>query len=243
MKRFFFLLLFTIIFYPGFSQSTLVNYFGFLYTSTNADAGNGIIALGRKANGTLTELPGSPYLTGGRGDAAKGDSDTQWALRFVGDYLLAVNAGANPVNGSISVFEVNRTDGSLARVDQDPATTAMDNMDSRGIRATSIATAAINGTTWVVVGNQHSLAGFEKDPPKPTLSRPTRLRQAVPCTELPRAIPFHLRWGKQPFSTRIWVSLAWRNSLACALPHQMGAGQIVGRTSVTWRLTTRLLAQ
>jgi hypothetical protein len=141
-------------------------YVGFLYTSNNASTGNGIIALGRTSNGTLTELPGSPYTTSGNGDAADGDFDTEWALRMVGDYLLAVNAGGNPVNGSISVFKVNRNDGSLTQVDQDPTTPAMDNMDSRGIRATSIAGTTSGGTTWVVVANQHSNPHYEMTPAK-----------------------------------------------------------------------------
>ncbi|MDQ3682903.1 MAG: hypothetical protein M3352_07505, partial [Bacteroidota bacterium] len=63
---------------------------GFIYTSTNATAGNAIIALGRNSNGTVKELKSSPYATGAAGDAAEGDFDTQWALRIVGNYLLAV---------------------------------------------------------------------------------------------------------------------------------------------------------
>ena len=91
--------------------------------------------------------------------------DTEWALRIVGDYLLAVNAGGNPTNGSISVFKVNRNDGSLTQVDQNPATPAIDNMDSRGIRATSIAASTSGGNTWVVVANQHSNPHYEMNPP------------------------------------------------------------------------------
>ncbi len=99
------------------------------------------------------ELHKSPYQTGGNGDAAEGDFDTQWALRIVGDYLLAVNAGGNPVNSSISVFKINKVDGRLEQVDQNPATPAMDNMDSRGVRSASIAAKTSGGTTWVAVGN------------------------------------------------------------------------------------------
>ena len=73
-------------------------YSGFLYTSTNSTSGNAIIALGRKSDGTVQELPNSPYSTGSNGDAAEGDFDTQWSLRIVGDYLLAANAGGNPTN-------------------------------------------------------------------------------------------------------------------------------------------------
>lgn len=139
-------------------------YKGFLYTSNNATAGNGVIAVGRKSDGTLTELPGSPYNTGSAGDAAEGDFDTQNSLRIFGDYLLVVNAGNNPVNGSISVFKLNRTDGSLSQVDQNPSTPAMDNMDSRGIRPSSIAVKESGGTVWVLVTNQHSNPHYEMSP-------------------------------------------------------------------------------
>lgn len=137
-----------------------------MYTSTNATSGNGIIAMGYKSDGSVTELPGSPYPTGDAGDAAEGDFDTQWPLRIEGDYLLAVNAGANPTNGSLSVFKVNRTNGSLVRVDQNPATPPIDNMNSHGIRAVSFATATVKGITWVVVANQHSNALYKGDPPR-----------------------------------------------------------------------------
>jgi 6-phosphogluconolactonase (cycloisomerase 2 family) len=139
-------------------------YAGFVYTSTNNSAGNAIVAMGRSGEGSLVELPNSPFATGGSGDAAEGDFDTQWALRMVGDYLLAVNAGGNPTNSSISVFRVNRENGSLAQIDQDPATSAMDNMDSRGIRAASIAASVSGGTTYVLVANQHSNPNFQMSP-------------------------------------------------------------------------------
>ncbi len=137
---------------------------GYIYTSTNATAGNAIIALGRKSDGTVTELTGSPYNTGSSGDAAEGDFDTQGALRMVGDYLLAVNAGNNPTNSTISVFKIDRETGSLTQVDQDASNAGMNNMDSRGVRATSIAAKEIGGTTWVVVGNQHSNPNFQMSP-------------------------------------------------------------------------------
>lgn len=140
-------------------------YKGYLYTSTNSSTGNGIIAMGRKSDGLLTELAGSPYATGNSGDAVEGDFDTQGALRIMGDYLLAVNAGNNPVNGSISVFKIDRSNGSLSQVDQNGLTASMDNMDSRGVRATSIAAKDIGGITWVVVSNQHSNPHYEMSPP------------------------------------------------------------------------------
>jgi len=89
-------------------NSTGNNNRGYIYTSTNSTSGNAIIALARKGDGSVEEINKSPYPTGDKGDAAEGDFDTQWALRIVGEYLLAVNAGANPVNGSISVFKITR---------------------------------------------------------------------------------------------------------------------------------------
>jgi 6-phosphogluconolactonase (cycloisomerase 2 family) len=140
------------------------NYTGFIYTSTNATAGNAIIALGRHKDGTVEELKGSPYATGDRGDAAEGDFDTQWALRIVGEYLLAVNAGGNPVRSTVSVFKINKANGKLTQVDQNPATPDMDNMNSRGIRAASIAAKTMGATTWVVVGNQFANPNYQGDP-------------------------------------------------------------------------------
>lgn len=141
------------------------NLTGFIYTSTNSTTGNAIIALGRHRDGTVEEIHGSPYSTGAAGDAAEGDFDTQWALRIVGDYLLAVNAGANPVNSTISVFKINKANGRLEQIDQNPSTTAMDNIDSRGVRSVSIAAKDIGDKTWVVIGNQFANPNYQKDPP------------------------------------------------------------------------------
>ncbi|MEJ7768506.1 MAG: hypothetical protein WKF89_11890 [Chitinophagaceae bacterium] len=140
------------------------NFNGFIYTSTNATSGNAIIALGRNHNGTVEELKGSPYATGDRGDAAEGDFDTQWALRIVGDYLLAVNAGGNPERSTVSVFKINKANGKLTQVDQNPATPDIDNMNSRGVRAASIAAKTIGATTWVVVANQFANPNYQGSP-------------------------------------------------------------------------------
>lgn len=139
---------------------------GYLYTSTNDNSGNGVVALGRRSDGSLLELPGSPYLTGAAGDAADGDFDTQGGVRIIGDYLLVVNAGANPVNGSVSVFRIDRSNGSLVRIDQNSASPGMDNMDSHGERSVSIASATIGDTTWVAVANQFANPNYQKTPPE-----------------------------------------------------------------------------
>ncbi len=168
MKKVLFFALITTLFFscnkhdrPGNNGN---NFTGFIYTSTNSTDGNAIIAMGRHQDGTVEELRGSPYHTGSRGDAAEGDFDTQWALRIVGDYLLAVNAGANPVNGTISVFKINKANGKLEQIDQDPTTPIMNNMNSRGVRAASIAAKTIGGKTWVVVGNQFANPNYQGSP-------------------------------------------------------------------------------
>ena len=151
---------------------------GFIYTSTNSSSGNAIIAVARHKDGSVTEINKSPYLTGANGDAAEGDFDHQWALRIVGDYLLAVNAGGNPVNSSLSVFKINKANGHLTQVDQNPTTPGMDNIDSRGVRAVSIASKVINGTNWILVGNQFANPNYQKSPAQafgfPVVSTPLR---------------------------------------------------------------------
>ncbi|MDQ6762323.1 MAG: hypothetical protein M3015_06820 [Bacteroidota bacterium] len=138
---------------------------GYIYTSTNSSSGNHIIALERRIDGSLEEAKYSPYSTGATGDAGEGDFDEQWSLRIVGDYLLAVNAGNNPVNGSISVFKINKENGKLTQVDQNPSTPQMDNMDSRGVRPTTIAVNTSSDKTWIVVGNQFANPNYQGDPP------------------------------------------------------------------------------
>lgn len=85
-------------------------------------------------------------------------------MRIVGDYLLAVNAGANPVESTISVFKINKANGRLEQIDQDLSTPKMNNMNSHGVRAASIAAKTIGGKTWVVVGNQFANPNYQGSP-------------------------------------------------------------------------------
>ncbi|WP_196888112.1 hypothetical protein [Aureivirga sp. CE67] len=135
---------------------TPIGYVGFLYTSNSAPEGNGVICMGRYANGAVEELTGSPIGTGGKGAADYGMIDSQNGMKIIGDYLLVVNTGDNPINGSISVFKMNNNTGELMRIDQDPTTTEVDNIDSQGIHPVSIAYTSRGNDIWVVVANQHS---------------------------------------------------------------------------------------
>lgn len=179
MKKCFYVAMFTSLFFACKKNGANTDGFsGYIYTSTNASSGNAIIAVGRKIDGTLAELPKSPYATGSTGDAAKGDFDHEWGLRIVGDYLLAVNAGPNPVDGSISVFKINRSDGSLTQVDQNTSTPGIDNMDSKGGRPVTMGVKVINGTTWILVGNQYNNPNYQKTPAQqfgfPVVTTPLR---------------------------------------------------------------------
>jgi uncharacterized protein (TIGR03000 family) len=69
---------------------------GYLYTLNNDPQRNGIVVLRPNGDGSLTEVAGSPFPTGGKG-LAGGDIDEQGAIRVNGDYVLAVNPGSDSV--------------------------------------------------------------------------------------------------------------------------------------------------
>src|SRR2546423_2071896 len=69
---------------------------GHLYTINNDTKENAIVVLECQADGSLTEVAGSPFRTGGKG-LSGGDIDQQGALRVHGDLILAVNPGSDSV--------------------------------------------------------------------------------------------------------------------------------------------------
>jgi hypothetical protein len=86
-----------------------------VYVATNNAAGNAILAYHRNpATGALTELPDSPFPTGGTGfyndDERLGpdDSDQEVVASDDRKYLYVANQGSD----DISVFKIKR-DGSL----------------------------------------------------------------------------------------------------------------------------------
>ena len=89
--------------------------------SNNAAIGqNSILAYRRAANGSLTPLPGSPFLTGGRGFYVKKfpgpfDSDSEIVLDRRRGILYAVNSGSS----SVAALTI-RPDGSLSPVAYSP---------------------------------------------------------------------------------------------------------------------------
>ena len=71
---------------------------GYLYTLNNDPDGNGVIVLRQNPDGSLAEVAGSPFPTGGKGvDVAAGDLDQQGAVRVHGEFVLAVNPGSDSV--------------------------------------------------------------------------------------------------------------------------------------------------
>jgi hypothetical protein len=84
---------------------------GHVYLDDNTAGSNTIGAFDRHADGSLTQMPGSPFAAGGAGTGA--GLASQGALQFSSDgrYLLAVDAGS----GQISVLRVG-WDGSLQLV-------------------------------------------------------------------------------------------------------------------------------
>jgi 6-phosphogluconolactonase (cycloisomerase 2 family) len=94
-----------------------------IYVETNDfhNNENAIIAYRNKGDGTVEELTGSPFPTGGAGVGnpmqilGPDDSDTQLKLTDDKQFLLAVNAGSN----TIAVFRV-RSDGGLSPVAGSP---------------------------------------------------------------------------------------------------------------------------
>lgn len=94
-----------------------------VYTISNDyhDNANAVLAYQQKADGTLSALPGSPFLTGGSGVAnpnealGPDDSDNPIAISQDGQYLIAVNGGSN----TIAVFGIS-PNGSLTPVTGSP---------------------------------------------------------------------------------------------------------------------------
>jgi len=72
---------------------------GYAYTLNNDGEKNAVVVLGRNDDGTLAEVAGSPFATGGRGLVvpAGGDFDAQGSVRRHDRYVLAVNPGSDSV--------------------------------------------------------------------------------------------------------------------------------------------------
>lgn len=93
------------------------DHMGYAYTLNNDGQNNGVVVLARNADGTLIEIPDSPFAAGGKGLLVPngGDFDAQGAVRVHGNHVLAVNPGSN----SIAVFNIGEG-GALTSVAGSP---------------------------------------------------------------------------------------------------------------------------
>jgi 6-phosphogluconolactonase (cycloisomerase 2 family) len=87
---------------------------GYIYAINNDLKNNGVVVLQRRADGSIAEVPGSPFSTGGKG-LSGGDIDEQGAIRVHGQFVLAVNPGSN----SVAVLR-KQGDGKLSPVPGSP---------------------------------------------------------------------------------------------------------------------------
>jgi uncharacterized protein (TIGR03000 family) len=69
---------------------------GHVYTINNDLRRNAVAVYRTNADGTLTEVSGSPFATGGKG-LGGGDIDEQGAIRIAGEFVLAVNPGSDSI--------------------------------------------------------------------------------------------------------------------------------------------------
>jgi 6-phosphogluconolactonase len=80
---------------------------GHVYVNDNTAGVNTIAAFNRRANGSLTPMPGSPFSIGGVGTGASTGSQGALQVTADGRYLIAVDAGSN----QISVVGIKRGGG------------------------------------------------------------------------------------------------------------------------------------
>jgi len=88
----------------------------FVYTNNDRFFTNSVTAFSVSPDGTLTQVPGSPFLTGGNGRAGGFYATNRINLSVVGTFLFVSNAGS----ANISVFSINPANGVLTPVPGSP---------------------------------------------------------------------------------------------------------------------------
>jgi 6-phosphogluconolactonase (cycloisomerase 2 family) len=91
------------------------NVIGHVYVNDNTAPVNTVAGFNRNAAGSLTAMPGSPFVVGGSGGGHPDASQGSLQLSADGRYLLAVDAGSN----QISVLRI-KPDGALQQVQGSP---------------------------------------------------------------------------------------------------------------------------
>jgi 6-phosphogluconolactonase (cycloisomerase 2 family) len=88
----------------------------FVYTNNNVGGTNTVSAFSVASNGVLTQIVGSPFLTGGSGSGSGLFASNRITTSMVGNFLFVSNGGSN----NISVFSINPATGSLTAVAGSP---------------------------------------------------------------------------------------------------------------------------
>src|SRR5262245_6013941 len=90
----------------------------FVYTN-NDRVPNNVSAFTAAANGSLSPVPGSPFLTGGNGAGGGFFAANRITTSVVKDFLYAANAGSN----TVSAFSINPATGVLTTISGSPFAT------------------------------------------------------------------------------------------------------------------------
>ena len=86
----------------------------FVYTNNNVGGPNTICGFSVASSGVLTQIPGSPFPTGGIGSG--GGAFAANRIRVLGNLLFASNSGSN----DISVFSIDPATGAISSVAGSP---------------------------------------------------------------------------------------------------------------------------
>jgi 6-phosphogluconolactonase len=97
---------------PAVAAAAESSHSGYVYVDDNTAGQNTVAGFSRRADGTLTPLPGSPFKAGGAGTGSGLASQGAIQVSSDGRYVLAADAGSS----QISVLRI-RHDGSLRLVD------------------------------------------------------------------------------------------------------------------------------
>src|ERR671931_1144340 len=95
----------------GPASATASPVVGQVYVNDNPAVANTVAGFDRHADGSLTQISGSPFATGGAGTGATLPSQGALQMSDDGKYLLAVDAGSN----EISVLRISH-DGALTQI-------------------------------------------------------------------------------------------------------------------------------
>lgn len=88
----------------------------FVYVNRNADGANSVTAFSVAGSGALTEIAGSPFLTGGTGNDLGFYASNRNSVCMAGSRLYVSNQGSNNITG----FNINPSTGALTTVPGSP---------------------------------------------------------------------------------------------------------------------------